>query len=94
VRIKNDGENLKGYSLILENFVGFALVGWHKSNFGNKAICGGCSFLATPDCVSTVSTQAKNSGWIGLGRAKVSQGLHQQQLIELKSHLAIADARI
>jgi hypothetical protein len=28
---------LKGYSLILENFVGFALEGSHESNFGNKA---------------------------------------------------------
>jgi hypothetical protein len=39
VRIKNDCEKLKGYSLILENFVGFAVEGWHKSNFGNKAVC-------------------------------------------------------
>ena len=36
---KNDCEKLKRYSLILENFVGFALEGWHESNFGNKAIC-------------------------------------------------------
>lgn len=71
MRIKNDCEKLKGYSLILENFVGFALVGWHESYFGNKAICGGCSFLATPDCVSTVSTQARNRRGIGLGRSPV-----------------------
>ena len=38
VRIKNDCEKLKGYSLIIENFVGFALEGWPESNFGNKAI--------------------------------------------------------
>jgi hypothetical protein len=36
VRRKNGCEKLKGYSLILENFVGFALEGWHESNFGNK----------------------------------------------------------
>jgi hypothetical protein len=34
---KNDCEKLKGYFLILENFLGFALFRWHESNFGNKA---------------------------------------------------------
>jgi FixJ family two-component response regulator len=28
---------------ILENLVGFALVGLHKSNFGNKAVCCACN---------------------------------------------------
>jgi hypothetical protein len=49
VRIKNDCKQLKSYSLILENFVEFALEGWDESNFGNKAVWSCCSFLASPN---------------------------------------------
>jgi hypothetical protein len=49
---------LKGYSLILENFVGFALEGCHESNFGNKAVWWRLQFfgfarLSSKYCLNT-----------------------------------------